>query len=361
MACDVDPAHFPCFNCLEPGTLAPQSLYAVDRLRVERAKAGALRVVLVQEKNFPLVTPKETETPATPEQPFALARNIPPDEFEPLLHAASLEAQRLYPLHLLYKPLLQSAKLAAMVRGGETETALALDRRGRPVCLLCWERTGASNAIFFGPYVFGLVQREAVGLVATLVVEEFLNRVARSDIVGVFSGLATPELPAAYFEQLGEVPYRLEQDLVVRIVSWYRHLREDFGATVWTQHGLEPFLRQRYDELAFVREFRAVNTARNETVQAGSSLFALDVRRELSEAVIRPLENGGDYSENLDRHLVALAAGGIRNVFFHLDLGHSWQAALAPLLFGRGFAPVLLLPCAGYSDILVMQRTTHRP
>lgn len=375
LTCGVAPERLACFNCLEPEAAAqllteassPQPtahapLYGVDRVRVAPTETGDIRVILRQAKEFgrvaPPPAPAEPRAPLAP--PFVLLSDLGAEANDSLLYEACLGCQRRYPWHLTLKAMLQPAKFAAMLKGGELSAAFALDAHRRPAGLLCWERTGKSNAIFFGPYVLADAEDQDNGAatrsVAELVVEAFLNHVARTDVVGVFSGLATPELPDAYFERLGQVRYWLGNGESATLASWYRHMREDYGGTVWRHPALVDFLEQKYAELGFVRELRdCIEQAPlpGNGRQAQGSLFAIDVRRELAEAVIRPLEQGKDLSRNLDRHLVSLAASDVRNIFFHVDLAFRWQAGLTPLLLERGFVPSLLLPCAGRSDILV--------
>jgi hypothetical protein len=367
LTCGVAPDRLACFNCLEPEaaalllsesapnlSLAHAPLYGVDRLRLTPTETGDIRVTLRQEKEFGRIAPSPAhplaEGPLTP--PFALLSDLGAEANDNLLYAACLDCQRRYPPHLTLKAMLQPAKFTAMLKGGELKAAFAIDAHRRPAGLLCWERTGKSNAIFFGPYVLG--DADEADPVAELLVEAFLNDIARTDVVGVFSGLATPELPAAYFERLGQIRYWLGNGESATLASWYRHMREDYGGAVWRHPALADFLEKKYADLGFVRELRELTEpAPPNGSQAQGSLFAIDIRRELAEAVIRPLEKGPDLDRNLDRQLSSLTASGVRNIFFHVDLAFRWQAGLTPALIERGFVPGLLLPCAGRSDILV--------
>jgi len=68
--------------------------------------------------------------------------------------------------------------------------------------------------------------------------------------------------------------------------------------------------------------------------------------------------DGRDFEANLKAHVEAIHEQGLHDILLHLDLSEPWQGALFPALTACGFAPRLLLPHAGASDMLVCQ---HAP
>ena len=88
---------------------------------------------------------------------------------------------------------------------------------------------------------------------------------------------------------------------------------------------------------------------------AAHSLLATSLDRLRGLAVLRPLLDGQDITANLQAHVEAIQAQGTGDILLHLDLSEPWQGALAPTLAACGFAPRLVLPHAGASDVLVCQ------
>jgi hypothetical protein len=122
---------------------------------------------------------------------------------------------------------------------------------------------------------------------------------------------------------------------------------------VWAGEQLKPFLQAVYDRLYLPREI--VSTIFEGEKLAPHSVFSVKFDRPLNSVTIRPVWDGEDQAENIAGHLKILQEEGLTNIFFYLDLGVSWQARLVPALFINSFRPVLLLPYAGHSDVVVFQ------
>ncbi len=279
-----------------------------------------------------------------------------------LQHAAMLAAGR-YPARLCPASFFRPARFADMVQSGQYHALLAVDSGGRPAGLICWRAPGGRSVMFSGPYVFD----PALGAdTARLLTERFLALVARTETVCALSERPTADLPPGWFERLGTLRFygpdssdsSGEPGQATEQPAFYRHLREDAGAAVWAHPELMDFLRARYDRLAFSRD---ILRAEQQPGPAGAQRLAehsllataLDLRKGL--ALLRPLLPGKDMRANLAAHVEALSERGVRDILLHLDLSQPWQGALYPQAAQAGFAPRLVLPHAGSSDLLVCQ------
>jgi hypothetical protein len=327
-----------------PGDTA--SFVGVDLFRIHCSGGLEVKIVLGQEREYPFVS-RPAANLAVPVPPFEVVSDPSADE----ILEACLSAQSAYPPYLLHKSLFQPSKVVDMVDAGEMSVCVALDRSRRPSGMICWQPAGRSHAIFFGPYVFTRGEGATRESPARSLTENFLCRASRSGLSGVFSGLSTPELPVESFEELGTVRYSLDSKTCMPIATYYRHLREDTGGAVWAHPAIEEYLRQTYERFSFVREICPTSVCASPT-SPRTVLFA-EIRKELREAVLRPLSVGADVQAVVSRHVKSLRARGILNIFLHVDLAFAWQARLAPELLENGFRPSFLLPCAGTSDLLI--------
>lgn len=278
-----------------------------------------------------------------------------PDEGR-LRHAAMLAAGR-YPARLCPASFFRPARFADMAQSGQYHALLAVDAGERPAGLICWRAPGGRSVMFSGPYVFD----PALGAdTARLLTERFLALVARTETVCAISERPTADLPPGWFERLGTLRFHGTGDggQPAEQPAYYRHLREDDGAAVWAHPELMDFLRSSYDRLAFSRDI--LRAEEQPGVKAGPRLAehsllatALDLRKDL--ALLKPLLPGKDMRANLAAHVEALNERGIRDILLHLDLSQPWQGALYPQAAQAGFAPRLVLPHAGSSDLLVCQ------
>jgi len=215
---------------------------------------------------------------------------------------------------------------------------------------IIWRFIGEGMIQFYGPYVFDQRLRSDI---ARALVDAFLSAVAKTDRSGTYTYYTTVDLPAEYFEHLGEIEYSLEDGSKQARGFFYRQLKEDDGSHVWASGPLEPFLHEVYDRLFLPRQI--VSTSFAGERRAPHSVLSVEFNRPHSSATIRPVWDGEDYMENLAGHVHILEEEGLKNIFFDLDLGAPWQAKLVPALFERGFKPVLLLPYAGLADVVVFQ------
>lgn len=282
-----------------------------------------------------------------------------------LQHAALLAAGR-YPARQRPHSFTRPARFADMVAAHQYQALLALDAGGRPAGLLCWRNSGRRAVVFSGPYCFDPALAEDT---ARLLTEGFLARVARTEALCALSERPTADLPRGWFEALGSLTLHGPDNpadpqggaepatQAVDQPAYFRHLREDAGAAVWAHPDLFAFLEREYNRLAFSRDLLAA-TPTDPARLPGHSLLATTLDRLRSLAILRPLLDGRDFEANLKAHVEAIHEQGLKDILLHLDLSEPWQGALIPALAACGFAPRLLLPHAGASDMLVLQ---HAP
>ncbi len=293
--------------------------------------------------------------PAAPcARPVALR---PPYRAEPcadpglLSHAAALAAAGTPRWHCP-DSLLAPGRFADMVAEGQESGVVAVDAAGRAAGLLCWTQCGPRSLHFSGPFVF--VPPADAGQVARLLTDRFLETVAREDWDIVFSQHATPDTPPGYFESLGHLVLRRPDDGTRRSQEvLYRHLREDRATAVWCHPALEAFLRRAYDDLAMCRDILPAEPPESRERRQSLLSTTLDKGKDLAE--LRALLDGADMPENIAAHVAGLAAKGIGNILFYLDIANAWEAALCGDLLRTGFVPRLVLPGTGRGDVVVLQ------
>jgi hypothetical protein len=330
-----------------------------DRCHLESSGSGVYVLVAEVDRSYPEAEP--LRAPQRLAAPVRLADAGEPPSAGLLQHAALLAAGH-YPVRACPNSFFRPARFADMVAAGEYTALLAQDAAGRPAGLLCWRASGPRAVVFSGPYVFDDGEDAALRQeTARLLVERFLATVARTEALCAFSERPTADVPQGWFERLGGLTLRGADGAPEPQDALFRHLREDVGGAVWAHADLEAFLERQYDRLAFSRDILRAEPARPERL-APHSLLATALDRRRGMALLKPLLDGQDFAANLHAHVVALSeqadggcGGGAPDILLHLDLAEPWQAARMPELAACGFAPRLILPHAGASDLLVLQ------
>lgn len=319
---------------------------AVDHFFLSETPDGGMELKLVKEKVYPPAV--EQEAPSC----SAL------DDFEIITPEVGQvkEAARLlntcYDTSFYPGAYALPAKLADMVQIKEAGASLAIDRHGNMGGAIFWRFDTKSSLRAYGPYVFGQPDPKPI---ARALVEAAINRVAKSTAVGFICRYPTSELPVEYFEYLGDLDY-FDLDGIKR--PWpiyYRQLREDPGGVVWTHPDLNPFLRDYYSRLALARDIHLYQADGER--RPNYSVISTHLDRMQGHVTLRPMVDGSDEAENLNRHLGLLKAEGICNIFCNLDLGAAWQSNWAPALMQMGFSPRLVLPFGGKADLVVFQHS----
>lgn len=326
----------------DPGFLLAAK--AADRFHLEHPGSDRFRMVAEVDRRYPTLTP--VQPPENPQPPFRLA---PHPDAARLSQAAALAAGA-YPAWQCPGSFRTPEHFADLVAAGEVACALALDAAGRTVGLLTWSPCSEQALSFSGPFLFAPAQTR--GDVARLLLDGFLEAVARERYAIVLGFRATDDLLPGYFEPLGFLQACAgavcEQQPVI-----FRHLREDAGMAVWCSPKIEDFLRQAYVRLAMPRDLLPVeepaSPARRESLLGAT----LDRHRDLAE--LRPFLDGQDMAANLAAHVAAIREKGIHRILYYMDLSRPWEAALAGDLMRSGFVPKLVLPHGGQGDMVVWQ------
>ena len=188
---------------------------------------------------------------------------------------------------------------------------------------------------------------------ARALIDFCLGHIARSGAAGLISRYPTPELPKEYFEPLGSLSLSNERYHPLELISYYRHLEEDLGLSVWSDASIEPFLTRTYNQLAFAREITPVRSE-GESYSAFSVLSA-EFDRSAGQVTLRPVWWGKDSESIVAAYLDMLLKEKFESILFEMDLGKSWHCYFTPALTRSGFEPRLVLPYAGKGDLVIFQ------
>ncbi len=253
----------------------------VDRFQFfEEGKT--LRLILTKDKSYPSLSDLSAPDDKTLES-FSVRS---PDAEELKLFVRF--AQKRYASPVAPESFNFPGKVADMVACGEYRSAIAADQAGHIGGGIVWRWDGIRLVEFYGPYILGSPNP---GMSQALI-DSCLSNVARVGAVGVICRYPTPELPAEYFEPLGSLIFRNEENALVELTSCYRHLEEDLGLSVWSHDSIEPFLADTYNRLAFAREIKPVRSG-GESHSAFSVLSA-EFDRGAGQVTLRPIWWGAD-------------------------------------------------------------------
>ncbi|QJB57037.1 hypothetical protein [Pseudodesulfovibrio sp. zrk46] len=265
-----------------------------------------------------------------------------------LIKEACTLAVNNYPAYLINQVLFTPGKVVDMVAQGDLDMAICVDEIGTLAGIMVWRSPSEKSVSFSGPYIL-----TGESEVADLLEQHLLSIVSRTQAVSLFSDLATPDMTPLNYEHLGRLDFTQADNQDKALDIWFRHLREDMGAAVWTHPTVRTFLEETYDRLVLMRTIREVDNA-GEGVP-DNSVFSAQLRPELKEAVLSPMVVGADVSEAVKSHLDCLKQDGYENILFHLDLAYGWQASMGGVLCEHGFSPTILLPHGGISDVVVFR------
>jgi len=317
---------------------------AVDRLHVTHARERGLRLTLIKEKAYPK-TEWDVPLSSRPLQQFSIR---PPEREE--LKVFALLTGKYYRRQDLPGFFDYPGKLVDMVGGAEYHALAALGPAGEIGGGILWCWAGSKTVEFYGPYVF---EQEPHTRMRNALLDAAISTIARTPAVGLLNRCPPPDFPQDYFEPLGGIPLLSEDGTVLEQRAWFRLMHEDPGAVAWVHPELEKFIRGEFKRLVLPREVRMVRDE-GETANA-HSLLSADFDRPQKTVTLKPVWPGRDAGENVAGHVALLRCEGLRDVFFGLDLGQSWQAVFTPHVLVHGFVPRLLLPYAGEGDVVVFQ------
>ncbi len=304
---------------------------------------GVVHLSLRQDCTYPAITPEQANLIEVKDQ-----LSITTNPESAILKEACTRALNLYPAHKVHQAFNSPGKFVDMVNKSDLNTAIALDPHGALAGMICWHSQRTQSVSFFGPYIFAKNDR-----VAELLTEHLLHAVARTAATGLFSEIATDQLPTNDFESMGHLLLQTENDKPIRQNCWYRHLQEDPGASVWAHPTMVQFLKETYDRHVLMRDIK-ITDGKGETLPE-RSVFSARLQPDLHKASLLPMLLGADADDCVKQHIKALNAENYTNIFFRIDLAYGWQATLGGILMNHGFVPQLVLPYGGQSDVVIFQ------
>jgi len=319
----------------------------VDRFRFASDEHG-LRVSLTKERAYP--EPSDLTTAVTgPLERFSI-RVPEPEELKELVRLVHSYCKG----HVLPGNFNYPGKVADMAAVQAYRASIASDDAGHIGGGIAWRFRTPKTVACYGPYIFGQPQ---ASVMAQELVEYCINAVAKTQAVGIINGYPADHLPVGYFEQLGTLTFGTEAGQYTEIPVFYRHLREDSGATVWAHPSLTGVLEREYDRLVFLRDIKVIK----DEGEIGSpySVISAEFDKLQARVTLRPVWWGQDAEETLAGDVEILENEGIHTIFFELDLGRSWHSRFSPALEKNGFEPRLILPNCGKGDIVVFQHRTE--
>ena len=246
-------------------------------------------------------------------------------------------------------------KVADMLASGEYRATLACHENGQIAGGILWNMATSTIAACYGPYVFGSGTETQPDMAAGLV-DSCIEKIARTEAVGLISRYPSRDLPEEYFEKLGALRYLTGDQRTRELPVFYRQLFEDPGTTVWCHPDLERFLKEEFQRLFLGRQ---VVTVRSQgEAKTTYSVLSAEFDRPNRQVTLNPILSGADAEENLTRHVEVLRKEGLTSILFQMDLGKPWQSDFVPALLKNNFEPRVILPYAGNRDLVVFQLKT---
>ncbi len=326
---------------LETGLLIASRL--VDRFSFFRQDSLS-RLILEKEKSYPTTGESHEKQPA----PLRNAVIRHPDLEEAKLFVRYVTQN--YDPCVVPSSFQTPGKVADMVQYGHYNIAIASDNSGAIGGGIVWTWKNEKLVEFFGPFVFGQPEHSTIPVELA---DHMISSLARTTAMGLITQSPSPDLPTDYFEPLGSISSVKPGQESCESNSYYRHLREDSGTSVWAHRLIEEFLIQEYRKHVLAR---LINLVTNEGEnKSQDSVIATELDKSISKATLKPIWWGHDALSLLHAHIRALLQEGVFNIFFEMDLGRPWECHFTTSLLESGFEPRLVLPYAGYSDILVFQ------
>jgi len=246
-------------------------------------------------------------------------------------------------------------KVADMVASGEYQGTLACFENGQIAGGILWHMSQPTIAACYGPYVFGPDPVTRADMAAGLV-DKCIERIARTEAVGLINRYPSRDLPEGYFEKLGTLRYRADARPTQELPVFYRELLEDSGTTVWCHPDLEAFLKEEFQRLFLARQILAVRSQGEAT--ATYSVLSAEFEMPNRQVTLNPILSGADAEDNLARHVEVLQKEGLTSILFQIDLGKPWHSDFVPALWKNNFEPRVILPYAGNRDLVVFQLKT---
>ncbi|MCX8021200.1 MAG: hypothetical protein N2745_00300 [Syntrophorhabdaceae bacterium] len=317
---------------------------SVDNLSLEEVSGERLILRLIKEKSYP--PPEEMGLPAvSPMTSFSI--KIPTaDEIKMFSRLLSVYYKD-YPFPDAFK---YPGKLVDMVSSSIYAISIATDDKGTIGGGIIWKRMNEKIAEFFGPYLFNQDDKDRM---AESLINACLERLARTEIIGIFTRYPTEAFPEGYFEPIGVTRSFSKEGSYLEFSCYYRQLHEDAGTYVYVPKSIASFIENEYGRLVLPRQVYLTDYSGE--YRGDYSVFATEFDRERNRVLMRPLWPGEDYLENISRHIAIFEKEGILNCFFEIDLGIPWHSSIADKLIESRFKPCVVIPYGGKSDLVIFQ------
>jgi len=317
---------------------------SVDRLQIAETEGEKIVLSLIKDKEY------QSDTGIRlPEIPYMDSFSIKTPSIEEI--KIFIDLLNFYCKEYLLPPSFKfPGKVVDMVSSTEYAISIAMDRKGLIGGGIIWRRLGEKTVECLGPYLFN--QGSHIRMAEALLIS-CLEKIAKTEAVGLFCKYTTSHLPEGYFESLGTLTYIREDGTVIELSSFYRQLFEDTGCYVRATQELKPFLEQEYKRLVLPRQIHSTQY-QGETVSPHSVLIP-EFDKGHHQVTLRAIWPGQDVFENLKEHIRLFKEEGFLNIFFEVDLGISSQADLIASLQAVGFKPRILIPYGGRSDLVIFQ------
>ena len=306
-------------------------------------EGDTLHLTLRKDLDYRVITP-ETMVPEEIRGKLTIVQDPEPE----LIKLACVKTLGCYLPDAVPQFFVTPGKVVDMVEQNDLHLAVAVDETDTLAGMICWQAPSEKGISFFGPYV--MAKDHNVGGVLTT---HLINTVARTRAMGLFSDLATSDLSTNNFESLGHLNLIQKDGGKIQQDVWYRHLKEDMGASVWAHSSYAEFLKKVYGQQVLMRDLKSIEGQGEHLPQR--SVFSVQLRPEAGNATLFPMVTGADAAQCIARHVEMLHREKFSNIFIRIDLAHGWQAAMGKAILDNGFVPRLVLPYGGKSDILVFQ------
>ena len=309
----------------------------VDYFKIEIGKDGSMGIYLTVEKHYPQASPEPAGT--LPSSGFCLAE-LDNEELKQFARQVTSFYNTSAPAFCHFP-----GKLVDMIGSAEYDAILSKDDKGNVGGGFLWRNNG-KMAECYGPYIFTGQDQLAAALI-----EGAIAKLARTGVLCLAIRQPTEQVPAGYFEPLGDFCSATTAGKQLCHTALYRQMEEDNGMTVFVHPQIEAFIRDRYNFLALPRQLRtAVYEGEG---RLADSAISTKLDRQQTTATLSILVAGDDTEDNLVMHVAALRSENIKNIFFELDLGKAEEVQLVPAIVAAGFKPQLIIPWGGCGDVVV--------
>jgi len=248
--------------------------------------------------------------------------------------------------------LLKGGMAAEMLKKGALQAAViqtGADILGGVV----WQGLTDACIEVFGPYVFA---EDPDDEILTQLMDQAISAISRTPARGILRRQSEMKDFQRFFDFLGVIQVVSPQGEPTGCFYYFRQLKEESSSYVYSSSGFAKFLEREYDRLYLPRRIRTTDFA--SMGQRDYSVIAVEFKNGRTLAHLRPLCAGRDLVENLEAHIALLKSQDVKNIFFEIDTGREEEMMFTSALQEVGFQPVLVIPDAAVSDLVIFSYLT---